>query len=131
MTVDLGLDLEKLFEPYTIDNHTLKNSLSYLYKYGSDLGLNEDVITLAIYDIFMQIKNGKEFSMTQCHCGCGIDKAATDLIHTIQDRIRELRKEQNALVTSWIGERLNENIKQYIKENIGIKAKFKKLVGWK
>ena len=45
---------------------------------------------LAINDIFSQIQQGKDFSKTKCHCGCGIDKAATDLIHSIRDRMLEL-----------------------------------------
>ena len=36
------------------------------------------------------MENQKTYSKTKCSCGCGIDKAATDLIHAIRDRMFEL-----------------------------------------
>jgi len=123
------LNYEKLFEPYTRDGHTLENTMKYLNKLAANRGISEADVEMAISEVFDEMAGGRVFSKTKCHCGCGIDKAATDLIHTIRDRVLEkkgnrigtvveLSKESNIrirVLLNLIGSELR-NIKDRIEE---------------
>jgi len=86
---------EKLFEPYSGDGHTIEATLKYLKKEALQRNISDDVVELAWNEVFAEIASGRKFSTEKCSCGCGINKAATDLIHTIRDRMFEIDK-QNA-----------------------------------
>jgi hypothetical protein len=96
---------EKLFEPYTKDGHTLEATLKYLQKVANQRGISHDIMELAINEIFNDIANGKEFSKTKCSCGCGIDKAATDLIHSIRDRMLEIDSKKTMMFKDLLQQR--------------------------
>ena len=81
------IQYEKLFEPYTEDGHTLENTLKYLSALADKKGIKVEVLELAWNEIFSEMASGKEFPKDKCPCGCGIDKAATALIHAIRDRM--------------------------------------------
>jgi hypothetical protein len=83
---------DKLFEPYTGDGHTLEATIKYLTNLAVNKGVAPEVVEMAINEVFSEVAAGREFSKTKCSCGCGIDKAATDLIHTIQSRIFNIDK---------------------------------------
>lgn len=92
--MSLIMNYDKLFEPYTKDGHTLERTITYLNKVAVQHGITQDIIELAINDVFNWVANGKEFNKEKCSCGCGIDKAATDLIHTIRDTMLSIDKEK-------------------------------------
>ena len=85
--MSLIMNYRELFKPYTGDGHTLARTITYLSEIAARNGITQDVVELSINEIFNQIANGKEFSKEKCSCGCGIDKAATDLIHTIRNKM--------------------------------------------
>ena len=91
------MNYDKLFKPYTSDGHTLENTLKYLRKLAKQRDITSDIMELAVNEIFNQIANGKEFNKVKCSCGCGIDKAATDLIHAIRDKMLELDGKKTAM----------------------------------
>ena len=99
------LNYDKLFKPYIHDGHTLENTLKYLKKVAGHRDISEDIMELAINEIFNQVANGKKFSKTKCSCGCGIDKAATDLIHSIRNKMLEIDKEKTILFKDLIQQR--------------------------
>ena len=84
---------KNLFAAYTEDGHTLENTFRYLAKEAKDNGISSEIMEMAINDIFSQIQHGKEFPKDKCPCGCGIDKAATALIHAIKQRMIDLSNE--------------------------------------
>lgn len=122
------INYDKLFEPYTGDGHTLEDTLKYLQKIASQRNISLDIMELAINEIFNQIANGKEFNKKKCSCGCGIDKAATDLIHAIRDRMLDLDNKKTSLFKDLLQQRytniiadqmrrINAANKEFIKMN--------------
>lgn len=101
------MNYEELFKPYTEDGHTLESTLKYLQKIAAHNNISNDILELAINEIFNDIANGKEFSKEKCHCGCGIDKSATDLIHSIRDRMIDIDKEKTVLYKQLLQHRYN------------------------
>lgn len=81
------INYNKLFEPYTGDGHTIENTLKYLKGEAAKHAIPMEIMELAMNEIFTEIAGGRMFNKTKCSCGCGIDKAATDLIHAIRDRM--------------------------------------------
>ncbi len=110
------IDLEKQFKPYTGDGHTVESMLKFLKQTAEKKGCSPDFVDLAVHDIFMEMKRGRIFSKTICSCGCGIDKAATDLIHTIRGRMLKIQEEFNVKYARLIQERLNMSILAHIRE---------------
>lgn len=122
------MNYDKLFEPYTKDGHTLENTLKYLQKIAGQRGITSDIMELAINEIFNQIANGKEFNKEKCSCGCGIDKAATDLIHAIRDRMfmldgvkttmfKDLLQQRYTNVIADQMKRISKTNKEFVKMN--------------
>ena len=93
----LILNYEKLFVPYTEHGHTWEATLKYLQKVAAQRHIPSEIMELAITEIFSEIADGRKFNKEKCSCGCGIDKAATDLIHAIRDRMLEIDKEKTVL----------------------------------
>ena len=124
----LMMSYTRLFEPYMGDGHTLENTLKYLQKEAKWRGITPDIMELAINEVFNQVANGKEFSKEKCSCGCGIDKAATDLIHAIRDRMLEIDTKKTARFKDLLQQRyeniiadqmrrINAADKQFVKMN--------------
>lgn len=124
----MTIQYEKLFEPYTNDGHTLEASLKYIAKEAADRRISTTISEMAINEIFQRLANGYEYPKDRCPCGCGIDKAATALIHAIRDRMIEIdadaqRRVKNLLQVRYnnfvAGElkRISDFDKQYIKMN--------------
>jgi len=99
------IQYEKLFRPYTRDGHTLEMTMKYLTKEAAQRGILSEVLELAVNEIFAQVANGHNFSLVKCSCGCGIDKAATDLIHAIRDRMFDIDKKRAAAVIDLMQDR--------------------------
>ena len=110
------MNYDELFKPYTKDGHTLENSLKFLTTIAAKKGISNEVVQLAVNDIFLQIQNGKEFSKEKCSCGCGIDKAATDLIHSIQRRMNEIDEELTVEVKKLMNEKWNLLVEARLKQ---------------
>ena len=110
------IDLEKQFKPYAADGHTVESMIKFLKQTAEKRGCNPDFADLAINDVFMEMTRGRKFSKTKCFCGCGIDKAATDLIHTIRRRMLEIQEEFNVKYGQMMQERLNMGILTHIRE---------------
>ena len=89
---------EKLFEPYTLQGQHLEGALKYLTNLAAQKGVASDVVELAVNEIFAEVAGGREFSTTKCACGCGIDKASTDITHAIRERMFAIDKERTAAV---------------------------------
>lgn len=89
---------EKLFEPYTGDGHTIEATLKYLANLAAQKGISTDIVEMSVNEIFAEVSSGRIFSKEKCSCGCGLDKAATDLIHSIRDRMFKIDKEKTAAV---------------------------------
>lgn len=83
--MSLLLVYKELFAPYTEDGHTLEAAIRYWKKEAVSRGISPDVMELAMNEVFNSIANGHEFPKDHCPCGCGIDKAATALIHAVRD----------------------------------------------
>lgn len=124
--MSLLLTYKELFEPYTADGHTLETTLRYWMKTAHDKGIPTEVVELAINEIFDQIANGHSFPKNHCPCGCGIDKAATALIHAVRDRIfaigddiqvktYDLMENRYARVIENQMKRISKTNKQYVK----------------
>lgn len=84
------LQYDKLFEPYTVDGHTLENTLKYLAKIAAQKNIPTDVLEIAVNEIFATVANGKVYPKDHCPCGCGIDKAGTAITHAIRDRMHAI-----------------------------------------
>ena len=132
--MSMMLDYKKLFEPYTKDGHTLSNSIRYIKKTGQDRGVPSEIIDLAIQEIFTEIANGKEYPKDKCPCGCGINKAATSLIHAIRDRMLELDHKRTTAYHAMLNQRHNDAIIGHIAEQnkayIEEKLKPHQLLDW-
>lgn len=75
------LDYDALFAPYTADGHTVEAMVTWLRKQAVQRGLSPELADVAVQRTMMDLAEGKSFDQKKCRCGCGIDKAATDLIH--------------------------------------------------
>jgi len=84
------LDFNELWKPYSVDGHTLDNTIRWLRKTATTYGIAPYLVDMALVDIFRQIDQGKEFPKDKCPCGCGIDKAGTAVAHAIRDKMFEL-----------------------------------------
>jgi len=126
--MSLIMNYRELFKPYNGDGHTLEQMITYLSKVAARHGITQDIVELSINEVFNQIANGKEFSKDKCSCGCGIDKAATDLIHTIRYNMlatdKKIKTEYMQLFQQRYGSiiadqmhRINISDKQFIKMN--------------
>ena len=126
--MNLIMNYSELFKPYMEDGHTLGNTLKYLQAEARQKGITSDIMELAINEIFNQIANGKEFSKKTCSCGCGIDKAATDLIHAIKNKMIKIDMEATILFKDLLQQRytniiadqmrrINAADKQFVKMN--------------
>lgn len=104
----------ELFRPYMQDGHTLEATFRYLKKFAAQRGISDAIMELGINEVFMEAAGGKQFSKTKCHCGCGIDKAATDFIHTIQERIVEISENQQVEINKLLQDRCNTAIISHI-----------------
>ena len=106
------IDYEKLFKEYTKDGHTLDRSMGYLKKTAAQMGLAEEAVTLAIQQTFAEMSNGKKFSKTKCRCHCEIDKAATDLIHYMRDRMIRINRRMNEAKMAEVNRTFNKAVKE-------------------
>lgn len=115
------IDFEKLFQEYAADGHSTDNTLRYLKKTASHCGVSEEAVTLAMQQTFAEMSQGKKFSKTKCRCGCEIDKAATDLIHYIRDRMFRINKRMNDAKMAEINKTFNKAVSE---------AKRSRLTNW-
>lgn len=126
--MNLIMNYEELFKPYTKDGHTIERTITYLNKVATQNGVTQDIVELSINEIFNQIANGKEFNKEKCSCGCGIDKAATDLVHAIRDEMLSINKEKKVQYVRLLQQRheiiiadqmhrINVSDKQFVKMN--------------
>jgi len=126
--MSLIMNYDELFMPYTGDGHTLERTITYLNKIAAQNEITKDIVELAINEIFNQVANGKEFSKEECSCGCGIDKAGTDLVHSIRDEMLSIDKEKKIQQKQLLQQRyeniiadqmhrINISDKQFIKLN--------------
>jgi len=106
------MDFEQLFKPYTEDGHTLDNTIKYLKKTASQMGLHDESVTLAIQQTFAEVSQGSLFSKTKCRCGCGIDKAGTDIVHYMRDKMLAINKEINDAMVA----KMSENFTRAVNE---------------
>ena len=119
---------DRLFEPYTIDGHTLERTLKYLAQVAEQERIPTDVLELAVNEIFAEIANGREFPKDKCPCGCGIDKAGTAVIHAIRDRmhaidtknttaVKDLMQRRYQVFIAGEMKRISKTDKQFVKMN--------------
>lgn len=122
------INYESLFSQFTSDGHTWPATLKYLYTEAARLGISNEIVELAINETFSSLQSGEQFSTTSCRCGCGIDRAATDFIHSIRTRMVSISHDAAASVSSLLSARLDALVeakfksisdfnKQYIKLN--------------
>jgi len=121
------MNYDKLFKPYTDDGHTLENTLKYLANLAGRKGISADIMELAVNEIFNQVANGKEFSKEKCSCGCGIDKAGTDLIHAIRDKMLAIDTAKTVMVKNLMQQRYTNIIADQMKRISKTDKKFVKL----
>jgi len=115
------IDYVKLFEPYTGDGHTFEAMDRYLHSEAAKFGISDDIVEIALNEVFAGISRGDAYSTEVCRCGCGIDKAGTDLTHYIKQRmvdisasqVRAVRKIMSGGVDSIIEKRIKEIVKSH------------------
>lgn len=90
------LDYRKIWNDggYGKDN-LLENSLAYVKRCANQVGISKQVAEQIVYEVFLEMKNGRKFSLDKCSCGCGIDKSGTDVTHYMAARILEAARKQN------------------------------------
>jgi len=101
------LNYDELWEPYSVDGHTLDNSIRYLQKLAAMRGVSPFLVDIAVRQIFMEVAKGKEFPKDRCPCGCGIDKAGTAITHAMEARMFALDKEEKEKYARWLETREN------------------------
>jgi len=101
------IEYEKLFEPYTADGHTFESAVAYLNKLCA-----ADVVQIAVDEIFTGLAQGDEYSKTGCTCGCGSEKAGTDLVHAIRDRMYAIDKQKTKAANKSMQNRLDQLLEQ-------------------
>ncbi len=57
--------------------------------------LADEVAELAIGSVFADVESGVQFSLTECPCGCGIDKSGTAITHEMIKRVNAMSDEVN------------------------------------
>lgn len=115
----------ELFEPYTGDGHTLESVVTYLKKTAATLGIDDALVAVAMEKVFLDIENGKEFPKDKCPCGCGIDKAATALIHEIRDYMISLNGEASRKYVEILMQMQDRAFNRYMKNK-----RTKKMQDW-
>ena len=124
----LLLQYKELFEPYTVDGHTLENTLKYLAKQAAQHNIPSEVMELAVNDIFSRVASGYEYPKDKCPCGCGIDKAGTAITHAMLARMFEIDKDNAVALSGLMQKRyallvenemkkISKTNKEYIKMN--------------
>lgn len=115
------LNYEKLWEPYSKDGNTLENSIRYLKKLATQLGISTLTVDLAVQQIMLEVSEGKIFPLDKCPCGCGIDKAGTAITHAMSDRMINIDKKAHNEYVKCLNDISNNAIINHIeKENKNI-----------
>ena len=120
------IQYEKLFKPFTEDGHTLEQAVKFFTTFAASKNISNDIMEVALNEVFGELAQGREFSKTKCHCGCGIDKAATDLIHTITDRMVTIDKKATVKVVDLLQKRHMVAIMSEIKRQSKADKKYAK-----
>lgn len=92
------LDYRKLWinGGYARDN-PLERSLAYVGRCADGAGLSREKADRVIHSVFQEIADGRQFSLVQCSCGCGIDRSGTDAIHYMVKKIHEAAQLQSQI----------------------------------
>jgi len=107
------MDYEKLFEPYTVDGHSIENAIRFLIKEAKLKGINEDLVPVAVQEVMFEVQNGKHFSLNKCPCGCGIDKAGTAITHAMLERLKALDWNLQAEIGKFFEQRSNLKLTEF------------------
>jgi len=121
------MDYTELFKPYTADGHTIEGAIRYWRKVAVTENISSEIMELAINEIFNELANGKEYPKDHCPCGCGIDKAATALIHAVRDKMLAIDSEVQIQVKDLLQQRNDIIIKDQIQRITGSYKQYKKL----
>ena len=121
------MDYTELFKPYTADGHTIESAIRYWRKVAVTENISSEIMELAINEIFNELANGKEYPKDHCPCGCGIDKAATALIHAVRDKMLAIDNEVQIQAKDLLQQRNDIIIKDQIQRITGSYKQYKKL----
>ena len=99
---------------YSIDN-LLKNTLRYLKVEADKRRIPEEVMVLAVSEIFLEVARGKQYPLDKCPCGCGIDKSGTAITHAMLARMLSIEQKSLRKIQKRIEDRSNRAILSHIK----------------
>ncbi len=124
------LDYKKLWEEggYSKDN-LLDQSLKFIESEATKRNIPKEIMEMAIMEIFFTIADGYQYSLTECACGCGIDKSGTAVIHAILQRMLEIEHARIRELSELVENRINTRIighmelenKKYVDEKMPIR----------
>ena len=110
------IDYQKLWDDggYGKDNK-LEASIKYVRDTGKKLNIPDEVIEMAILEVFLRIATGHKYSTTECSCGCGIDNSGTDAIHAMVSRMSEIEAVRVKLFKKRMEDRFNAAVEEYVR----------------
>jgi len=117
------IDYQKLWDDggYGKDNK-LEPSIKYVRDTGKKASIPDEVIELAIMEVFLKMATGHKYSTTECSCGCGIDNSGTDAIHAMVRRMSEMEAVRVKLFKKRMEDRFNDAVEEYVRSQSGDKA---------
>jgi len=109
------IDYQKLWDDggYGKDNK-LEASIKYVRDTGKKLSIPDEVIELAIIEVFLKIATGYKYSTAECSCGCGIDNSGTDATHAMVRRMSEIEAVRVKLFKKRMEDRFNAAVEEYV-----------------
>lgn len=115
------LEFEELYKPYSADAN-----LTWTMKFFEDeaklLNINPEVRDAAIAEVFLEMANGKTFSVDSCSCSpdCAFNKrpwSAADMNHYTLEKMIVMSAEIRAASSNILNKNINTKILEHIKKS--------------
>ena len=112
------VDYDKLWQDggYGRDNK-LDATIQYLLRLAAKQSIPQEVVELAIREVFLEVASGKKYPLDKCPCGCGIDASGTAITHAMRDRMLEVNRNRVIYLSSLYGARSNAAILAHITQD--------------
>ena len=110
------IEYQKIWDEkgYAKDGHTLELTLKYMNSLAKKHKIDLEIVAMAIREVIQEVVEGREYSLTHCPCGCGIDKSGTAINHAMRDRMFEIGNKVDTSAVKILEDRHNKAIKNYV-----------------
>ena len=118
---------KELWEPYRKDGCSLPRMTAWVKKQS---GASEEILTQVIQDLFLELEEGRKFSVKGCDCGCGMTNAHTAINHYILKEVLKLNETMSLKYWKALEAQQAVRIEKHVKRHMKRQARpwYKKLL---